>query len=306
MMSIARCFRLIGKWSARRLLGAALVVFVIAVLTDELDLDDHLYAIWTDVTTPESAKRASVWLNGYRLDHQTRLAAVKDDLSGISYNPDTDSYWAVLNTPQSLLELDGNLQVRRTIALTNFDDTEALAYAGANRLVIADERDQSIVVAPITGTTASLDKTQLQRVTLDTHGGDNKGFEGIAVDTQKNIIYVVRERDPMTLLTIRGLLSGDPGLEIETSSVIDGEGLYFDDLSGLHFDEVSGNLLFLSDESKALAEITPKGEKVSYMDLISGFHELPSDVPQAEGVTMGPDRSIHIVSEPNLIYRFVR
>ena len=297
---------LIGKRPVRRILGAALAALVVAVLADELELDDHLYAIWIGITTPESAKSASVWLNGYRLDHQAQLAAVKKNVSGISYNLDTDSYWVIVNSPQSLLELDGSFQIRRKIALTNFEDTEALAYAGANRFVIADERDQSIVVANITETTTTLDKTQLQRITLNTHGGDNKGFEGIAVDTRQHTIYVVRERDPMTLLTIRGLLTGEPGLEIETSPVIDAEDLYLDDLSGLHFDQDSGNLLFLSDESKALAEITPKGEKISYMDLVSGFHGLISDVPQAEGVAIGPDRSIHIVSEPNLIYRFRR
>jgi len=305
-MSIAHSSRLIGRRPVRRLLGVALSVLLVALLADELELDDHLYASWIEMTTPESVKRASVWLNGYLLGHQSQVAAVKDNLSGINYNPDTNSYWAIVNSPQSLIELDEKLQVRRQIALTNFDDTEALAYAGANRFVIADERDQSIAVAHISDTTTALDKTQLQRITLNTHGGNNKGFEGVAVDTRQHTIYVVRERDLMTLLTIRGLLMGEPGLDIETSPVIDGESLYLDDLSGLHFDQVSGNLLFLSDKSKALAEITPKGEKVSYMDLVSGFHGLTRDVPQAEGVTIGPDRSIHIVSEPNLVYRFKR
>jgi len=305
-MSFADVSRLIGRTPVRRLLGGTLALLVVAVIADELELDDHLYAVWIEKTTSESTKQTSVWLNGYRLDHQSQLAAVKNNLSGISYNPDTNSYWVIVNSPQSLLELDENFQMRRKIELANFKDTEALAYAGANRFVIADERDQSIVVAPITGTTTSLDKTQLQRITLNTHGRDNKGFEGIAVDIPRQTIYVVRELDPMTFLVIRGLLTGEPGIEIETSPAIDGEDHYLEDLSGLHFDQLSGNLLFLSDESKALAEITPTGEKVSYMDLVTRFHGLTSDVPQAEGMTIGPDRSIHIVSQPNLIYRFVR
>lgn len=305
-MSTTPVSRLIGRRSVRRVLAAVLFVFVAAMLADGLELDDRLYALWIETTTPGAVKRASVWLNGYRLDRKSQLATVRNNLSGITYNPDSDSYWTIVNSPQLLLELDENLQMRRSIALTNFEDTEALAYAGENRFVIADERDQSIVVASVEDTTTTLDKTQLQHVTLNTHGSDNKGFEGITVDPRRHIIYVVRERDPMTLLTVRGLLSREPGLVIETSALIDGESLYLDDLSGLHFDQVSGNLLFLSDESKALAEITPQGEKVSYMDLISGFHGLSGDVPQAEGVTIGPDRSIHIVSEPNLIYRFRR
>ena len=306
MTYATRLSKLSGNRLFRRVLGGALAVCIIMLINDTFDLDDQLYAAVNDLTTPEAVKQASVWLNSYQLDQQIRLDAIADNLSGITYSQDTGSYWVIVNSPQLLLELDERLRITRTITLKNFDDTEALADAGANRLVIADERDQSVVIAPITTTTITLDKNQLKRITLNTHGGDNKGFEGIAVDKRHNTIYVVRERDPMTLLTIRGFLNADTSIEIETSPVIDGEGLYLDDLSGLHFDQASGNLLFLSDESKALAEITPKGEKVSYMDLVSGFHGLTSDVPQAEGVTMSTDGSIYIVSEPNLVYRFSR
>lgn len=295
---------LFSKRLFRRIVSGTMVLLLLASLYDYVDLDDQLYAAWIKSTTSEETKNASIWLSRYHLDYQANLEGIRNNLSGITYSQDSKSYWAVINNPQVLLELDEDLRIIRQIKLHNFEDTEAVASAGMGKLVIADERDQSIVIAPITTTTTSLDKKQLKRLTLNTHGGDNKGFEGITVDTQKSLIYVARERDPMMLLSIRGLLSDDQTLEIDTHHSIYVEELYLDDLSGLHFDEKSGNLLLLSDESKALAEITTEGKKISYMDLISGFHGLINNIPQAEGVTIGPDRSIIIVSEPNYIYRF--
>ncbi len=77
-----------------------------------------------------------------------------------------------------------------------------------------------------------------------------------------------------------------------------------DDLSGLHFDVNTNHLLMLSDESKTLAEIDLKGNKVSYMDLEKGFNNLNRSIPQAEGVTLDDKGNLYIISEPNLLYRY--
>lgn len=291
----------------RKPLGWTLVIAAVAAglvqLNHKLDIDDFIYAQWKEQVTPAATKRQSVWLNQYQLQRQGRIRSI-DNLSGITYNPATNSLWVITNNPQQLLELDADWLITRRIELDNFEDTEALAYAGHQRMIIADERDQSIVVAAIDSTTNRLDKEQLKRITLDTHGGENTGFEGIAVDIENQLIYVVRERNPMTLITVKGLLGDKQGLELRSGHGADVTDIYLDDLSGLHFDSGSGNLLVLSDESRAVAEITPAGTKVSYLDLIAGFHGLGADVPQAEGVAIGPAGDLFVVSEPNLIFQF--
>lgn len=289
----------------RAALIAAAAYVTLQQVVYEFEIDDHLHALWKNYSTTDTVKRQSVWLPNYELTDRKALPFVKNNLSGITFNPDTGTLWTVINNPQQLLELDTEFKLLRSIELVNFTDTEAVAYAGNNRLVIADERDQSVVLAEIPDTeTTSIDKFKENRLTLDTNGGGNKGFEGIAVDPYESVIYVVREQAPMTLLTITGLLSDDEGLTIANSSVIDASNLHLEDLSGLHYDNMSGNLLFLSHESKALAEISRDGSRISYLDLVEGFHGQKSDIPQAEGVTLGPDRSLFIVSEPNMIYRF--
>lgn len=270
----------------------------------KLDLDDKLSMQWREWTTPLSTKEQSVWLTSYDLKQQSEVITVKDNLSGLTYNPDTGSFWAIINNPQQLIELDESFKVVRKIDLVNFEDTEAVSYAGSGRMVIADERDQSIAIASITADTKQLDKNELKKVTLDTGGGNNKGFEGVAVNHENDIIYVVRERDPMRLLAVHGLLGEEQSLKIENHPAIDVNSLPIDDLSGLHLDAVTGNLLLLSHESMLLAEVTPSGKTISYLELDKGFHGLDQAIPQAEGIAIGPDRSIHIVSEPNLLYRF--
>lgn len=270
------------------------------------DIEDRFSMTWREWFTPANVKKESVWLNNYQLEAMAEIPEVQDNLSGLTYNPETASFWAILNSPQRLLELDENYQIVRTVTLKNFTDTEALSFAGNGQMVIADERDQSIVIAVIDDYTTELDKHELKRVTLNTGGGNNKGFEGIAVNSRDDIIYVVRERDPMRLLTVHGLLQDGSALRIEEHPEINVNKLPIDDLSGLFLDDITGNLLLLSDESMVLAEVTPDGKTISYLELDSGFHGLTTAVPQAEGIAIGPDRSIHIVSEPNLIYRFER
>ena len=286
-----------------RIVGFGFLVLLAYLVMYELEIDHHLHALWNEISTDDAIKNKSIWLPNYQLSHQTALPFVNNNLSGITYNPETNRLWVIVNSPQRLIELDTDFNATRTIELKNFTDTEAVAYAGKNRLVIADERDQSVVVANI-GDSNSFDKLELPRLTLDTNGGGNKGFEGIAVDNSAGLIYVVRERDPMTLLTINGLLTKNAGVTVTKDKLINAQDLYLDDLSGLHFDPSSGNLLFLSDESRALGEISLNGNRVSYLYLVKGFHGLNQDIPQAEGVTMGPQRSLFVVSEPNLIYRF--
>ena len=55
-----------------------------------------------------------------------------------------------------------------------------------------------------------------------------------------------------------------------------------------------------------MAEYTRNGRLVGLMPLWAGRHGLVQTVPQPEGITVGSDGAIYVVSEPNLFYRFER
>ena len=78
------------------------------------------------------------------------------------------------------------------------------------------------------------------------------------------------------------------------------------DLSSLSAHDATGNLVLLSDLTSALVEYSPEGAPISIMPLWAGWHGLQNDLPQAEGIAIGPDGDIFIVSEPNLFFRFRR
>ncbi len=288
-----------------RYLAAAIFFAISAVTVHLFDLDDRAWYLWLDWKTPQASKHNALWLPHYEVDVEAMvIKGVDGNLSGITFNSDSGSFWVIINQPQQLIELDKDLKPLRLIELENFADTEAIAYAGNSTYIIADERDQSIVVAPINQATQSLNKDELHHLTINIDGNSNKGLEGVTVDYEKQTIYAVRERDPMRLISVKGILDKKPGINVEFPPGIDVGDLYMDDLSGLHFDSGTGHLLILSDESKMLAEVDLQGNKISYMDLDVGFNNLKYAIPQAEGVTLDADNNLYIISEPNLIYRF--
>jgi uncharacterized protein YjiK len=48
------------------------------------------------------------------------------------------------------------------------------------------------------------------------------------------------------------------------------------------------------------------GTPVSILPMWAGLHGLSAFVPQAEGVALGNDGALYVISEPNLFYRFER
>ena len=281
------------------------VVFAAMLLALWVDLDDRVYSQWFSSPSSDASRTNAVWLHDYQANLQRKkVAGVEKNLSGITFNPDSGTLWVIINQPQQLIELDADLVPLRTIMLENFSDTEAVAYAGNNTFVIADERDHTIAVATVDRDTRWLDRNELPRITLKLGGSENKGLEGVAIDPKTNLIYAVQERNPLKLITVTGLIDGKPGIEIGVPTGINVNELYLDDLSGLHFDSETGHLLILSHEAKLLAEVNMDGQKISYIDLEAGFNGLTDDIPQAEGVTLDSDGNLYIVSEPNLIYRF--
>ena len=80
--------------------------------------------------------------------------------------------------------------------------------------------------------------------------------------------------------------------------------LFMSDLSSLTLHEPTGHLLLLSDESALVVEYAPDGQPIGMLPLWRGFNGLQRKVPQPEGLAVGPDNAIYVLSEPNLFYRF--
>jgi len=280
-------------------------VFMVGYLLFLTDLDDRIWQLTRNLTTNQETKDRAVWLHDYEVKvAEFIIPEIASNASGITYDGDRNTLWVVVNHPTYAIEIDMDFKFLRRIELVNFEDTESITYVRDGLFLITDERDQTVNVAKIDTDTKQLDKALLPQLSLGFHEQGNKGLEGIAVNSATNVIYTVRERDPRQLFQITGLIEGNNRIGICSPGPIKADSLNMDDLSGLHYDSRSNNLLFLSDESKLLAEVDLNGKTLTRLELEAGFNGLKRSVPQPEGVTMDNKGRLYIVSEPNLLYRY--
>lgn len=286
----------------RRLLLLLLVV-ASALLVDFLRLDERA-RFWLDEGRRSVAEQqASIWLPGYRVVVQGRTLAglARDETSGLSYNPASDTLFTVTGRNPQLVELSLAGEVLRRIPLTGFSDPEGVEVISGGRLAIIDERRRSLTVLTVDDDTRSLDAGDYPSFDLGFADSGNKGFEGIAWDSLNQRLLLGKERGPLGLFSLP--FAGEDGAA-GTLQTLPSKRAFVRDISSLSFDARTGHSLVLSDESRLLLELDGQGRPVSFISLIGGLNGLHRSIKQAEGVTMDAAGNIYIVGEPNLLYVF--
>lgn len=255
----------------------------------------------------EERQAVSLWLPGYQAVIQAReVVGIADDLSALTFDPDRNSLIAITNGNPRLLELDLEGELLRVIPLVGFGDPEAIEYVSRGVYVVSDERSQRLLRVEVSEQTQLINAANLQQLSLGIGQNGNKGFEGLAYDLAGQRLFVAKERDPVRIYEIEGFpFHDDRPLAVHVSEDRKRDAaLFVSDLSSLQFDEKTGHLLALSDESRLVVELDIQGKPISSLSLSAGRHGLRNDVPQAEGIAMGPDGTLYLVSEPNLFYVF--
>ena len=251
-------------------------------------------------------RERSLWLPDYQVVIEAQpIAGLEDDVSALTYDPERRSLFSVTNHKAELIELSLNGTVLRRIALVGFGDAEAVEYIGPGTYVISDERAQRLFKVHVDERTRWLDAADSEQLSLGLGLNGNKGFEGLAYDSQGRRLFVAKERDPLRILEITGFPSGEQRLNLHVADDLKRDRrLFVRDLSSLQFDERSGHLLALSDESRLVVELDVDGRPISTLSLLRGMHGLNRSVPQAEGLALDEAGELYLVSEPNLFYRF--
>lgn len=290
---------------------AAAVALGLALSLQQADggLLDRAFAGTISALKPARPDGAATALPDYRVSVEAYpVAGVTRNLSGLAWDAQRGHLWAVVNEPPQLLALDTDGDVLARHPLVGFNDVEGIAVLGDGQLLLAEERRQALVVAPLPGRAdAALSRDGLPVLKLALGGGDNAGIEGVAYDQVRDRLFVVKEHSPRKLYEIRGLRASLAGrLEVE---VIDREDWIRDkfvarDFSSVEFDPRTGHLILLSDASKLALELDADGRYVGYQGLAAGFADLAGSIPQAEGVTLDERGNLYVVSEPNLFYAF--
>lgn len=274
-----------------------------------LDLDDRVGNWYLEWRLAADEKNTSILLSNYEVTLEGHVVTcVRKNLSGITFNPDRQTLFAITNKPTAIIELTTSGNCLRQINLRGFSDTEGIAYLGDHRYAIIEEGRFSISIVAISEATDEIHRKSIMRsLQIEMKNPKNKGFEGITFHPNKDRLYIVSEKSPMMIYKVEGLVhqsDNQVDISFRRHNAIVVSKLRMEDLSGLHFDPVSNHFLFLSHESMLIAEISSMGERMGFMELEKDFAGLRNDIPQAEGITMDLDRNIYVVSEPNLFYRF--
>lgn len=260
------------------------------------------YVLW------QSSDAQALGLDAYEVEIEARaIDGLEANVSALSFDPQRKTLFTVTNKDPELVELSLEGRILRRIPLTGFGDAEAVEYISPGIYVISDEHSQRLIKVHVDDDTTSLDAADAEQLTLGIDAGGNNGFEGLAYDNQGRRLFIAKERRPVQIIEVRGFPdtgTHSPNILEVTSNKQRDAGLFVRDLSSLQFDERSGHLLALSDESRQILELDTEGRPVANVSLTKGSMGLSKSVPQAEGIAMGDDGTLYVVSEPNLFYVF--
>lgn len=263
------------------------------LLLDYGDLDDkYLFNISSDNLKKIDTQKS---LN---VEFLKVITEIKDNLSGVTYSPKTDTLFAITNSPQFVYELSKKGEILRTIELLGFNDTEDITYIEDDLFAIVDEENKTFYVVRIKENQTSINIFEsIKQVKLDYNYFENFGLEGITYNKTKDEFYLVNERLPKKVISVEGLMSGKT-LKIKTLDNLIKNNYYLSDLSAIHFDNIKEELFLLSDESKILAMVNQEGDFISFFDIKADPYL--SKMIHPEGITTDNDGNIYIVGEPNI------
>lgn len=278
--------------------GAVLISYVLRLDALVLFLLPHSVDRPSDV--------AGFQLSGYRVSIDAKPLPGLTDASGLTYHAPTNTLFAVLNQEPLIIQLSLSGDILRKIRVDGAADMEDITHVRDQIFVLVDESKNRMFMVDLSQADSRGGLAAVRKISLGFDKNVNRNFEGVSWDAVNGRLLVAKEKEPKRLLEIRGFADIDSCNSIEIRDI--GESyprlVALRDLAAVSFHEPSSHLLVLSEESKLILEFDGKGRHVSSLLMWRGFHGIQHTVPQPEGLAVGPDDTLYVISEPNLFYVF--
>lgn len=255
--------------------------------------------LWlSPMQTVQSEPSHPVWdLNQhYTAKKRITISGIEDNLSGLTYHPETGHLFAVINNPERVAVLSKHGQLIRLIELEGFTDTEAIDYLGDNQFAISEERHHTTVLVNIDRETNHIERDHNTVIALDELDTNNTGLEGMVLGSHNNLVIALEKPPRLRHFHL------DNQHPVALDSPLSDLRINVEDISGLSLIEHHTHpvLLILSDESHRLLAIDPNsGETLSSLSLRRGPLAIWPRMKQPEGITSDEQGNIYIVGEPN-------
>ena len=281
------------------MLGAVILIGYIARL-------DSLALFLLQHFADQPSKNRSFQLSSYRVSIEAKPLPGLTDASGLTYHAPSKTLFAVLNHESLIVQLSLSGEILRKIRVEGAADMEDITHVRDLTFVLADEYHNRLYLVDLEKAGASIDARFARQAELAFDKNGNKNFEGVAWDQKNQRLLVVKEKNPKRLLEIRGFVDPEKYKTIRIHDLGQSYPLLagLRDMAAVNFHEPSGHLLVLSEESKLIKEFDREGNYLSSLLLWRGFHGIRHSIPQPEGIAVGPDNSLYVISEPNLFYVF--
>jgi uncharacterized protein YjiK len=241
-------------------------------------------------------------LAGYALRQRLELPFLGRNASGVAFHPQRGTLFVVTHKPSRLHEMTLAGELVRVVELRGFHDTEAVAWTGGDGFVVAEERARCLRAVRVPPEVAAVDAGACLRLVFDPDGSrDNHGYEALAFDLSRGLLWIGKEKDPRVVFRVEGFpaVGGDLVIErwLEVGELIPELG----DVADMHFDSASGRLLILSEQSRLMVAVDDERRVVGRLAL--GSRE---EAGEPEGVTMDAAGRIYVVGEPSSLSIFER
>ena len=189
--------------------------------------------------------------------------------SDICYNPKTDTFF-IVSDKGILIECDNDLKIIRMNKQKN-TDFEAV-YAYDDYIYCVDESGRDIYEYKIS------DFSSTRVINKPVSGAENKGYESLTYNNDKNIYLLITESDPTILFEL--------DKDFQTINQVDISYIAKDISSATYHNRF---LWLLSDEDKQIIKVDPTNYKVVTR------YEIPVSSP--EGITFDKNDNLLITSD---------